>query len=107
MELAGPSAFLRGSVSLTVGVGLPLAWAGLEELRSGLVLSPPIPGSVLLQLLVQVQGTLTRRHQFSSETPHAWKSFLKEGESPITQPSNVAAPNCCLTWPTNQTSLHF
>lgn len=92
---------------MTDGAGLPLAWAVSEELRDGLVLSPPIPGSVILQLLVQVQGTLTRRHQFSSETPHAWKSFLKEGESPITQPYNVAALTCCLTWPANQTSLQF
>lgn len=92
MELAGPSVFLLGSVSPTAGAGLPVAWAGLEELGGGLVLSAPLPGSVPLQGLVQVQGTLTRRHQFSSETPHAWKSFLKEGEGPITQPSNVATP---------------
>lgn len=92
---------------MTEGAGLPLAWTGLEELSSGLVLSPPIPGSVILQLLVRVQGTLTRRHQFSSETPHAWKSFLKEEESPITQPYDVAALTRCLTWPANQTSLRF
>lgn len=72
-----------------------------------MVLSPPIPGSITLQLLVQVQGTFTCRHQFSSETPHAWISFLKEGESPISQPYNVAALTCSLTWPTNQTLFSF
>lgn len=72
-----------------------------------MVLSPPIPGSITLQLLVQVQGTFTCRHQFSSETPHAWISFLKEGESPMSQPYNVAALTCSLTWPTNQTLFSF
>lgn len=54
------------------GVGcLPAAQAELEGHSSELVLSPARPGAVIVQLLGQVQRTLTRRHQFSSETPHA------------------------------------
>lgn len=50
------------------GVGcLPAAQAELEGHRSELVLSPARPGAVIVQLLGQVQRTLTRRHQFSSE----------------------------------------
>lgn len=88
-RLYSPLAFLWVSVSLTEGAGLPPAWPELSLGAVGRVGGAQRwigsvsshPGSVILQLLVLVQGTLTRRHQFSSETPHARISFLKEGKT--------------------------